>query len=487
MESELASADTLLLEYDNDPENPEGNNRSAQESAIFTHFRRNPAARPDIRIRQSDYLGSYAADGTQAGSTLARKRSRGSRGSIDALRNPFNRDSVYEDEQDVDPEEDMEVDLSSWGLDQFIPKEKGSKSKGKQKQSPAPTLAAVRSNTISGGPNDFGELPAAMGQSRPLHSLGVRRASTSSRMELGEDSNRRRANSQATFPASNLDGNVPFPSGRQSPGYDQIGSLGHQPRSQSRMSMGLDEFHDNEDTRPLEQSDNPFALQPPSHTSRFDPKAPVHARTISHGSLSSRQLLDNFDSQSQKSHDSLPRDRPYSVVELLRPKVLVMPSPLQPVGPPPAEEAPRDGFQISKDGPPLPPGARSASRRLSTNLDAVPNPGNSFIPNPTADLSYAQRMFRNTLAGGALDGESALPKATEDGEKVEFDPIPSGEDEDLLYGISGQPKPKRPAGKLYGKSLIDDLEARKQAMRNKQRRAFCTILSLNVYFNTNRP
>ncbi|KAJ2931738.1 hypothetical protein H1R20_g5357, partial [Candolleomyces eurysporus] len=481
---QLAAA---LIEYDNDPDDPDAPKKSAQQSAIFAHFRRNPAARPDVRVRHSNHLGvalptDNGASQDGRGSAMGTRRSRGSRNSLDALRNPFGTDSIYDEEQEEEVESEMEVDLSSWGLDGFIPKEKA-KSKGKQK-SPAPTLAVVRSRTISGGPNEFGEIP---GQSKSLNSLNMRRQSTSSRLELGENASqdplqqRRRATSQSTIPALNQEEGVPFPPGRShSPGYDHIGSpkeAHHLPRSQSRASIGsrglLDGFRDDDDQGlPPEESDNPFALQPPTVTSRFDPKAqPVHARTISHGSLGSRGLLDDFDAASVGSHDSDPRGRPYSVVELLRPKVLVMPSPLQPVGPQASEENKvRDGFQMSRDGPPLPPGARPMSRRLSSNLDNIPVPSHSFLPNSTADLSYSQKIFRNTLMPGASggDGEGLLPRALEEGEQIQFE-APAIEEDKELTGTN-LPKPTgRPAGKLYGKSLIDDLETRKQQMRNKQR------------------
>ncbi|KAF6762627.1 hypothetical protein DFP72DRAFT_1144904 [Ephemerocybe angulata] len=487
---QLAAA---LIEYDNDPEDSEGKNRSAQESAIFAHFRSNPAARPDLHKRhssQSNHLGvalpqdSAGQDGR--GSAFG-KRSRNSRSSL-ALQNPFGADSLDDDDEpeEEEHETELEVDLSSWGLDQFIPKEKNTNRRESR--------GTVRSRTISGGPNEFGEIPAAMAQTKSLNSLGIRQ-STSSRLELTEDSTtqytnqRRRAASQSTFPPSAMGEGS---GGRRSPGYDQIGSS-HHPRSQSRASIGsrplMDEPRDDDDERhrtlsqgtqmtlePLQ--DNPFTLQPPSQTSRFDPKGisappPVHARTISHGSMGSRGLLDNFDAGSTKSHESGGRDRPYSVVELLRPKVLVMPSPLQPVGPQTDEAPGREGFQLSRDGPPLPPGARPMSRRLSSNLGSVPIPSNSFIPNPTADLSYAQKVFRNTLAAGSAAGfetEAALPRATEDGEQIEFEApsAPQVPEEEQIFG-HGQPKPGRPTGKLFGKSLIDDLEQRKQQMRNKKR------------------
>jgi hypothetical protein len=228
----------------------------------------------------------------------------------------------------------------------------------------------------------------------------------------------------------------------------------------------------------LADENNPFAVRPPSPSrmSRFDPKMAARARTASVGSLGSRQLLDN----DAVSTTSGLRDRPYSKWDLMRPKVLVMPSPLQdtlPVGP--SGPQGRDGFMISSDLP-LPPGAR-ASKRGSVALDALqpPNPGSAFTPNPRSMMSLSQLTFRNTLmVDGRPDStyadlSSRIPRATAEGEQVEIPdddevpvaPIPVVVDEPEEQG----PPAKRPAGKLYGRSLIDNLEARKIEMRNKQR------------------
>ncbi|KAG1779703.1 hypothetical protein EV702DRAFT_965890 [Suillus placidus] len=228
--------------------------------------------------------------------------------------------------------------------------------------------------------------------------------------------------------------------------------------------------------------DNPFALRPPSPSrlSRFDPK--VRARTLSVGSMGTRVLIDN-DTEAD-SH----RDRPYSTVELLRPKVLVMPSPLQNVAPPPPPPpsfTPRIGFETSTDGPPLPPGARSANRS-STSLTnymtpvSAPIASNSFTPNPRASLTLSQLAFRNTLVVGGQrdiaysDIDRRLPRAMKDGEQAKFEE--SEEESPVPVSIPLPPvspptemEMKRPAGKLYGRSLIDNLEHRKAEIKQKAR------------------
>ncbi|KAJ7700076.1 hypothetical protein B0H17DRAFT_925834 [Mycena rosella] len=223
--------------------------------------------------------------------------------------------------------------------------------------------------------------------------------------------------------------------------------------------------------------DNPFALRPPSTMSRFDPKAAAHARTMSNASMGSRMMLDDASVMTGQG-----RERRYSTLELLRPKILVMPSPLQPTsgGIVPSSSQARDGFLSSSD-PPLPPGARSA-RRSSQVLSAIdrssaPAASNLFTPNPRMNLTLSQLTFRNTLLVGGqrdvtysdIDGD--LPRALEDGVQVQQTmPVPEPETVPQVATPSeDQLKPNRPAGKLFGKSLIDDLESRKAMMRTKQR------------------
>ena len=69
------------------------------------------------------------------------------------------------------------------------------------------------------------------------------------------------------------------------------------------------------------------------------------------------------------------------------------------------------------------------------------------------------------------DIEGHLKRATEEGEQIhdEPEPEPEPEPEIPIVQVEEPTGPKRPAGKLYGRSLIDDLEARKAHMRGKQR------------------
>lgn len=146
-----------------------------------------------------------------------------------------------------------------------------------------------------------------------------------------------------------------------------------------------------------------------------------------------------------------------------------MPSPLQST----VFEKPtplRDGFHLLEDGAPLPPGARS-SRGIATAFDPGAPASQMFTGNPRTSMTLSQLAFRNTLMVGGerdiaySDIDRNLPRATEEGEQAEIwveesQEQPAAEN----YSITG-----RPAGKLFGKSLIDALEIRKANMRSKQR------------------
>ncbi|TFK43546.1 hypothetical protein BDQ12DRAFT_675151 [Crucibulum laeve] len=517
-------------EYDNDPDNPDAPCRSAQESAIFAHLRRNPAARPDLVSRKSDYLGVSlpSETGSLGGreSVLGNRRSRGSRGSFDALRNPFGAEDTVDGSEEEEPEDnELEVDLASWGLDAFMPKDKSKANKGKGRQtslpsvppvtsvpshhpstnhdahmtSPRRALGASRSMSVGGGLDYFGEDGMPPSDMRSQVPIDARRRTVSSPFDLtGMESStvhlhRRRSETMASAP---LPQTIPFPvrsdlSRSPTPVEPRL----HE-RTYSRASLNSRVLIDaaKEEAQSgrrrltsnaslgtmMAPNDNPFTLDPPSHISRFDPKAAAHARTISNASMGSRALLDT-DHVSVMTGDAFNRERRYSTArDLLRPKVLVMPSPLQPISvntiPPPTNIV-RDGFQLSKDGPPLPPGARTSRRSsLASALNVSPAmASNPFTPNPLLDLSLSQKTFRNTLMvggqrGSYVDIDGTLPRATEDGEQVQLEPIVVEPDIPTpALPMEESSKHTRPAGKLYGKSLIDDLENRKAQMRSKQR------------------
>ncbi|KAF9534343.1 hypothetical protein CPB83DRAFT_329993 [Crepidotus variabilis] len=508
---QLAAA---LIEYDNDPDDPDAPHRSAKESAIFAHLRRNPAARPDVGRRKSDYLeiSLPSEGGTTSGlepTMVGTRRSRRiSKASTLAMKNPFGVDGQTEmDLAEEDEEQELEVDLQSWGLDAFMPKDKKSaKAKGREPaasirsklavpEHEAPVVNRGRGVVTSRSMNLEGQFEFENA------TIVDRRRSFGSPLELvcAEDHDieipRRRAASRASL-LSHADPTsiLPFPTSpvrSPTPGmdtYETMTPITHE-RKYSTASLGSRYALDNTETAGRRQSmtsigmgmllpeegeeENPFTIERPTNTSRFDPKAVLvgeRPRSHSNASLGSRMMLEN-DVTSIMTGDPYPRDRPYSTMDLLRPKVLVMPSPLQSIVPA-SEPTPAhrvvEGFESSKDGPPLPPGAR-ATRRLSASLGSGPL-ANAFTPNPMMDLTPSQKIFRNTLVVGGQSPllDSDIPRAREDGEQIILDPVVP---EIVVPPVVEEPLTPhgRPAGKLYGKSLIDDLEARKQEMRGKQR------------------
>ena len=112
----------LTLEYDNDPDNPDVPVRSAQDSAIFAHLRRNPAARPEVPSRRSDYLGT-SEFGSLSGrdSALDNRRSRISKGSSIALRNPFPADTTSDGQENEEEEEKQALEpVRTWTRRRYL-------------------------------------------------------------------------------------------------------------------------------------------------------------------------------------------------------------------------------------------------------------------------------------------------------------------------------------------------------------------------------
>ncbi|KAI0663296.1 hypothetical protein C8Q70DRAFT_908001 [Cubamyces menziesii] len=531
---QLAAA---LIEYDNDDEDTSKPRRNAQDSAIFLPFRNRPIRPPPPERRSTDYLGVSLP--SETGSIAPRDSvviDRKSRGSLDALRNPFARDSTYDGGlEDEEEGEDLEVDLASWGLDALVPKDKSKHSRKKtksdalpnpyQNQQSVPVREAGKphSRTMSMNMlNGLGEGGAFL-DSQSSGSLGPRRHSIGDPLDIPAAHSsepiftpRSRSRSPSAhalidnLPVTSPLHSVPFPTSETvrspSPGADGF----ERPRAQSSLSMGSRALL-NEDIRsaspssrfdprsargrtfssgsmgnmlspePQAEEDNPFALRPPSPSrmSRFDPKA-QRARTMSHGTMATQMMLDD-----SATDAGPPRERRYSRLELMRPKVLIMPSPLQTAqsaSVPKPGLVPREGFELSTDGRPLPPGAKAARRASATlsvlepNLTGAPVASNSFTPNPRSSLTLSQLTFRNTLLVDGqrdvayADIDARLKRASQDGEKIEPDPEPEPEPQPEVPIVQVEESGhKRPAGKLYGRSLIDDLEARKAEMRGKQR------------------
>ncbi|CAE6433056.1 unnamed protein product [Rhizoctonia solani] len=492
--------------------------------------------------RSTNHLGAELHHGGEAAGTELGTGFRGSVGarrsldiqsalptrkSVDVLRSDWGdkRSSRFEtselgylgtpDEEEDAPEGGM--DLSSWGLDKYVVKpDQGKQAKSRQGTSDRPVMSRSPSDAL---PNPFARMPTPADNGstlpeRPKHAHrhsdfgagGAFLDAQSSQDNLVHEALKDRPRSVANpLDLEEYRANGP-----------------HIPLEKRRPSIGMlpsesVPFPSTTSPAPLADSNdadlpNPFALPPPTpeRLSRFDPKArPIsqlnegegdaismrtgtmrdgtaHLRTYSNASLGSRALLDDFkdDGASYMTGRQLdgPGNKQVSRMELLRPKVLVMPSPLQGSEQQSNQNAGRAGFMLSSDGAPLPPGATPGARpgarpwtdtgasRSSQSMSA------GFTPNPRTSMTLSQLTFRNNLmVDGSRDIayndiDQQLRRATSEGEQAEqvwddYDAETEG------------PQAERPAGRLYGRSLMDDLQDRKAQMRGRQR----------VFRGDNRP
>jgi hypothetical protein len=415
------------------------------------------------------------------------------------------------------------VDLSSWGIDSILPpqpKEKGKKKKSKKSVEKLKAFHA-QSEIIPS------TLPIARG-SLAVDELGLTsKLGVANSMPVGQRRHSVAWDHLASEPGTPGPSNPPV----SRPITMLMGS--DQPLlpqdNAGRTSMDSQRPKESED---LASPRNPFAPPLPAgrRLSRFDPKVVAHVRTNS-GDITDHQALPSpeagarfprgprsvasasiaprprsvmtttmdeprspgflapsfrsrspsnrsrrsellSDEDEEEYEEEQPRNYRFSRADLMRPKVLVMPSPLR-AAEPENEEAPsqflRDGFDVSTTGPPLPPGAKTNSRPGIRPLSSYPPlvASNSFTPNPRLSMTLSQLTFRNTLLVGGnrdvsyVDIDGQIPRAATDGEQVT----------EGVQETATPPEPEvfRPAGKLFGRSLIDELENRKSQMRSKQR------------------
>ena len=430
------------------------------------------------------------------------------------LRNPFSptEGDVEEEEENID-----DLDLESWGLDELLgdtPEEKGSKKKPNSglpnpheiQHAKGPLCPGLGPRAVSMGNFDnigFGGAIVDDLSIKPEPREGAqflderkRRASVGSPLDLaGMDApdisldQARRKSAYGILESQPEPGpsshSIPFPSSTPQVDDESSTDVSRHDRTYSSVSRasrlepvpeepGRRSRFDSQGNRikttappqaATNDENNPFAIRPPSpsRSSRFDPKAVAHARTTSNASMGSRVPPDDAAS----GHRSMPRK--YSRMDLLRPKVLIMPSPLQnsEQNARPPSPTVRDGFQLSRDGPPLPAGARAVRKSMAFE-ELLPS--NPFTPNSRATLSLAQLTFRSGLhtQDSSYSENPGIPRATADGEQARL-PSPEPEEIPTIVIPPEQKKDRRGPGKLYGKSLIDDLEARKAKMRGKRR------------------
>jgi hypothetical protein len=461
------------------------------------------------RRRSVDYLGvalpgnSTGIEGTPApvqdhgdtgrASQMGRRTSVGTRKSLDQFRRQsqdlehLNRGMFQDEDDDYGDEDEMEgpeLNLASWGVDQFLTNDDEKKKRRHSRASTLNELGGGRTISPSGIPTHPARAasPAAMSvlvdraPNRKVDVLKARSVGNWSVAGLIDEVplerpsatfSRGRANSIGDpLELTNANDLPPVQFRRGHP--RQSGSASGAVPFPSMISPNID-------------LPNPFELPPPApdRSSRFDPKALAHQRTLSLASLSSRQVLDAPNLQQERQHDfndagsvmtgAFQREGParYSRVDMLRPKVLVMPAPLQdqqqqPTGP---ARTIREGFEDTTGARPMPPGAKTTGPRPGSTMFGAGEQGIGFTPNPRSSLSLAQLTFRNTLMVGGerdvayADIEAGLQRAQEEGVQIDLD-IPPEEPPEA---------PRRAPGKLYGHSLMDELEARKNQLKGKQR------------------
>ncbi|KIO30208.1 hypothetical protein M407DRAFT_5732 [Tulasnella calospora MUT 4182] len=484
---QLAAA---LLEYDNDPDNPDAPQVNAKESAIFVNLRR-PAPPPRVLQQHQD-------DGDDEDVPLShtvQTRTADNRKSMVA--------SLINVEQE-DPERDAEDEmLSSWGLEGLVEKnEKKDKRPthlnfdkfttidlDEPREPPSRALSAMLPNP-HGPPTPTDVNTSSIQRYPPKRPLSM---GDMDGLVIGVSPERRRKSPEVIDYRRSMIGTLDFTSpAPKSPGEgDGPQDLLAFPSKNTLKST------------PAKESPNPFAIPLPEsmRRSRLDPKAISDERRLSIGSMG--QLADQANQEDQVDLEDPPEDsstnffgtnhpdsrlRTHSMgtiptqamldadepsplpspaapeskrltrLDLLRPKVLVMPSPLQDQKAGPSKKT-RDGFFTTDDGGlPLPIGSRPEAR---PGLAPLPGSGS----NPRLSMSLSQLTFRQSLmVGGQRDPSYAdidrnLRMADQDGERADQG-WSEEEDED---------KELRPAGKLYGKSLIDNLEARKAVIKGKQR------------------
>ncbi|KAG8891071.1 hypothetical protein FRB98_000080 [Tulasnella sp. 332] len=496
---QLAAA---LLEYDNDPDDPTAPRKNAKESAIFAHLRRNP--RPQRDEDEDD------EDIPLRRGTVNQPKSRG------PANEEFRQSVVPElvgTEGGGRADEGAKV-LSEWGLEAFAPTSVETDAEREQKAAKLKHILSIRERTHSEAAlRNPHEPPSPIDDttSTSVRQPPIRRPMSMGDIDdlvIGQSPERRRASPTVIDHRKSVHANLDFSPHLDPPPEDSLERDNFNSVTFPTKSTPIQ--------TPNVELENPFAvpLPNPDRMSRFDPKvvgderrssidsanqlesrksSDAAQRRLSVGSMGSQMLMDAAshvpaDSRSRTASmgtmgtklmagealrpESIAppkemEDRRMSRIELMRPKLLVMPSPLQD-RPGPTTKGTRDGFFRSESGGfPLPPGSRPEARPGSSlRLMSTLSPSQSY--NPRISMSLSQLTFRQTLmVGGQRDPSYAdldqnLRRAEVDGEQAARD-WSDEEDPEVDSRVHRQ------AGKLYGKSLIDNLEERKAIIKGQQR------------------
>lgn len=281
--------------------------------------------------------------------------------------------------------------------------------------------------------------------------------------------------------------------GRTTPGLLTDAELGRSSIDQVRRSLqlsrlsrnaekGVDANDDGEDVEYLAQDEREKWLPPPTknRTSRFDP-ANARPRTTSfHG------VPEEADDDDDQPADGRRRPgKPKSAARLTSlahfkesgrlattatssiflPPVLVMPAPLDPAAYEDGQQAANSRGFFETAAKPLPADFKSRppinhSRSSSSFIASA-----AALAIPDKRLTLAQKTFRASLVVDGKRGNEFLGGALEEGDRA----FEEGDDDSSNHWHVRPEDEYRGPGTLYGRSLMDTLEQRKQEMASKKR------------------
>lgn len=416
-----------------------------------------------------------AQEGRKSELVHSTRKSQDIRRSMEALKRPSSEigrlnETMFRDDGLEDEEEEIEgtpdLNLASWGVDKFLAKEEP------RPQSRASSINAL-TRGVSPGPSMRPPNPSnpSLGVAGvTLEQRGENRRIAGSRAKSLGDWGMDRLKDGEADEHGNAFSSVDRPRRSSVADPAELAAQNEQPpvsfRKRSSSLSGMQSI-----ALPGSASTpHPSSIPAPSptHTSFLDPQAITHQRDLSMASVGSKYVATMGDERKEMAR-YIPTNPPNAAQRysrnLIRPKLLVMPSLLQeqePVADTPKRPV-REGFLDSTDSRPLPPGAKT---NRASSYGAL-NPGNR------SSMTLSQITFRNSLMVGGqrdpsfADLESRIKRAEHEGEMIP-------QEHDIEPEVEEDTVPLRAAGKLYGRSLIDDLEARKTQLKNKQRQVTST-------------
>ncbi len=279
---------------------------------------------------------------------------------------------------------------------------------------------------------------------QPKSSMGImnRGRPTSPYSVIARDSGEQHRRSSFSSDNTSKPSSIPFPTERvRSPSVSSVVLAPHSPASGSEAGAS-----------------NPFALPAPAgqRLSRFDPKAAAEARPPPRPN----SRVSGYFAGAEPSAEVAQRRRSVmtppdlSNSRLMRPRTLIMPTPLQAAVDPTVSSPPPHlsrGFQ--QGAKPLPPGALT---RPDSFVGSMPS---------MRHLTTSQKLFSASLEVDGRRDEDFIGGAEADGE-IRWSAIGGLEDEEgRRYGEEEW----RPPRTVEGISLMDKLEARKMELRSQQR------------------